>query len=207
MSPENGAGKSPPQFSCRSCRFSCFLNRRASFVSPFGCYRHLLCNLLRSVTSSLCAQADQPAFWSPIGGQGALSRRLARPDHLALLLDLDAEPRVHRPKDRKLLAADDIAGQLAPHGDLNVRDRHRAREPRRLRLPKLPEPLPNESAMVWHLHFRTFRLKTLVALAPGLTVLVSDTVIARDNRYGFAEPFAKLFVKFARSSEAAATWS
>lgn len=173
---------------------------------PLGCLPYLLGNLLRSVTVVTYSRRPACVFVSDRWA-GTLSRRLPLPDRLALRLDLDAEPRVQRPKDRKLLAADDIAGQLAPHGDLNVRDRHRAREPRRLRLPKLPEPLPNESAMVWHLHFRTFRLKTLVALAPGLTVLVSDTVIARDNRYGFAEPFAKLFVKFARSSEAAATWS
>ncbi len=132
---------------------------------------------------------------------------IARPDRLALLLDLDAEPRVHCPKDRKLLAPDDIASQLAPNREFDVRDRYWPGEPRRLRLPELPKPIPEEGTVIRHLRFRAFDLKAVVALAPGLTVLVSDAVVARDNRYGFAEPFAKLFVKFARSSEAVATWS
>lgn len=178
----------------------------ASFVSPLAVYHYLLGSLLRSVTVVTYSRRPACVFVSDRWA-GTLSRRLPLPDRLALRLDLDAEPRVHRPKDRKLLAADDIAGQLAPHGDLNVRDRHRAREPRRLRLPKLPEPIPKEGAIVWHIHLWTFRLKAAVALPPGLALLISDAVVARDNRYGFAEPFAKLFVKFARSSEAVATWS
>lgn len=76
-----------------------------------------------------------------------------------------------------------------------------------MRLPKLPKPVPEEGTVVRHLHFGTFGLEALVALTPGLSVLVFDAVVARDDRYGFAEPFAKLFVKFARSSEAVATWS
>jgi len=67
--------------------------------------------------------------------------------------------------------------------------------------------MPEESAVIGHVRFRTFNLEALIALASGLAILVLDAVVAGDNRYGFAEPFAKLFVKFARSSEAVATWS
>ncbi|CCM67845.1 putative membrane protein [Sinorhizobium meliloti Rm41] len=67
--------------------------------------------------------------------------------------------------------------------------------------------MPEEGAVIGNVRFRTFNLEALIALASGLAILVLDAVVARDNRYGFAEPFAKLFVKFARSSEAVATWS
>jgi hypothetical protein len=76
-----------------------------------------------------------------------------------------------------------------------------------LRLAEFPKPFPDEGAVVRHLRFRAFGIEALVALAPGLAVLVSNAVVAGNNRYGLTEPFAKLFVKFARSSEAVATWS
>lgn len=133
--------------------------------------------------------------------------RLSRPDRFGFLLDLDAETGIHRPDDGDLLTTDDIAGQLAPNREFTMRDGDWTREPRRLRLPKFPEPMPEESAVIGNVRFGTFNLEALIALAAGLAIFVLDAVVAGNNRYGFAEPFAKLFVKFARSSEAAATWS
>lgn len=133
--------------------------------------------------------------------------RLPQADRLAFPLNLSTEARIDMFEDRELFPSDNIPGHAAPRDELKIRARHRSRETRRLRLSELPEPFPKEGAVVWHLRFWAFDLKALVALAPGLAILVLDAVVARDNRYGFAEPFAKLFVKFARSSEAVATWS
>jgi len=153
------------------------------------------------------AEARISAGQPSMGGSERSSARFSHLYRLAFFLEFEAKPSVHRPHGGDFLAANDIASQLTPECQFAVRDGNGTGEPRGLRLPKLPEPIPEEGAVIRHLRFRAFDLKALVALAPGLAIRVSDAVIARDDRYGFAEPFAKLFVKFARSSEAVATWS
>ncbi len=88
-----------------------------------------------------------------------------------------------------------------------IGDRRRAGKSGGCAFTQLPEPFPEEVAVLRNVDLGTVDLETLVSLASGLAVLVFDAVVTRAERYGFAEPFPKLFVKFARSSEAAATWS
>ena len=126
------------------------------------------------------------------------------PDGLALLIDLKAIPRTHCLEDSGLFAPHDVASDRQPGGEFLIGDGRRAGEPGRGAFAQLPEPFPEEIAVLRHIDIGTVDLEAFVSLAPGLAVLVLDAVVSRGERYGFAEPFPKLFVKFARSSEAAA---
>ncbi len=88
-----------------------------------------------------------------------------------------------------------------------IGDRRGAGKAGRRVFAQLPEPFPEEIAVLRNVDLGTVNPEAFISLAPSFAVLVFDTVVPRGKRYGFAEPFPKLFVKFARSSEAAATWS
>ena len=104
-------------------------------------------------------------------------------------------------------AAQKVPGELHPGEDFMAGERRRAGEARGLRRAQVPEPIPERMSGLRHFGFRTVEFESFVALAPGLAVLVAHAIVAAGEAYGCGETFGELLIKFARSSEAAATWS
>lgn len=133
--------------------------------------------------------------------------RFPLPDRLSFPVNLGAVPRRHRLENFHFLAPHDVARDPKPRDNLLIAYWFGAGETGSYTLSQFPEPFPENEPVLWNVSLRAIGFEGFVSLSSGLPFLVLDAVVSRRYRYGFAEPAPKLFVKFARSSDAAATWS